>query len=96
MIVPAVSIISSIIIAVRPSISPTMFITSATFGLGRRLSIIAIGVFKMSANLRARVTPPWSGETTTHSSGLIFGSSLKCLARIGTPIKWSIGISKNP
>ncbi|CPN22555.1 Uncharacterised protein [Staphylococcus aureus] len=50
----------------------------------------------MSANLRARVTPPWSGETTTHSSGLIFGSSLKCLARIGTPIKWSIGISKNP
>jgi hypothetical protein len=34
-----------------------------------------------------RVTPPWSGETTTHSSGLIFGSSLKCLARIGTPIK---------
>jgi len=43
--------------------------TSATFGFGRRLSIIAIGVFKMSANLRARVTPPWSGETTTHSSG---------------------------
>ena len=27
----------------------------------------------MSANLRARVTPPWSGETTTHSSGLILG-----------------------
>ena len=77
-IVPAVSIMSSIIIAVRPSISPTIFITSATFGLGRRLSIIAIGVFKMSASLRARVTPPWSGDTTTHSSGSMLGSFSKC------------------
>ena len=47
---------------------PMIFITSATFGLGRRLSIIAIGAFKRSAILRARVTPPWSGETTTISS----------------------------
>ena len=48
-----------------PLTSPIMFITSATFARGRRLSIIAIGAFKNSANLRARVTPPWSGETTT-------------------------------
>jgi len=45
-----------------------IFITSATLAFGRRLSIIAIGAFKNSANLRARVTPPWSGETTTTSS----------------------------
>ena len=44
-----------------------MFITSATLALGRRLSIIAIGAFKNSANFLARVTPPWSGETTTAS-----------------------------
>ena len=49
-----------------------MFITSATFGLGRRLSIIAIGAFKRSAILRARVTPPWSGETMTISSKIFF------------------------
>src|SRR5699024_5122767 len=34
-IVPAVSMISSIKIAVLPSISPMIFMTSATFGLGR-------------------------------------------------------------
>ncbi len=55
--------------AVFPLISPTIFITSATFGFGRRLSIIAIGVFRRSAILRALVTPPWSGETTTVDSG---------------------------
>ena len=68
-IVPAVSIISSIKIHVFPSTLPTIFITSATFGLGRRLSIIAIGAFKRSAILRARVTPPWSGDTITNSVG---------------------------
>ena len=29
----------------------------------------------MSASLRARVTPPWSGDTTTHSSGSMLGHS---------------------
>ncbi len=47
-----------------------IFITSATFAFGRRLSIIAIGACKNSANLRARVTPPWSGDTTTISLSL--------------------------
>ena len=69
-IVPAVSIISSIRIAVLPLTSPTMLITSATFGFGRRLSMIAIGAFIRSAIFLARVTPPWSGDTMTSSSGL--------------------------
>ena len=68
--VPAVSIISSINTATFPFTSPIIFITSATFAFGRRLSIIAIGACKNSANLRARVTPPWSGETTTMSLSL--------------------------
>ena len=39
--VPAVSTMSSMITQVRPSTSPMMFITSATFAFGRRLSMIA-------------------------------------------------------
>ncbi|MNI91370.1 hypothetical protein D3C73_1490180 [compost metagenome] len=42
-IVPAVSMISSTRIAVRPFISPIIFMTSDTLGSGRRLSIIARG-----------------------------------------------------
>jgi hypothetical protein len=37
----AVSTMSSMITQVRPSTSPMMFITSATFAFGRRLSMIA-------------------------------------------------------
>ena len=65
--VPAVSIISSIMIARLPFTSPIIFITSATFAFGRRLSTMAIGVLRNSANFLALVTPPWSGETTTAS-----------------------------
>ena len=77
---------SSIRIQVFPSMLPTIFITSATFGFGLLLSIIAIGVFNASASFLARVTPPWSGDTTTTSS--ISGSfSLKYFAIIGTHIR---------
>ena len=40
----------------------------------------------MSANLRARVTPPWSGETTTHSSSVNIRIIFEMFSRIGTPI----------
>src|SRR5580704_12913874 len=39
--VPAVSMMSSTMIAFLPRTSPTMFMTSLTFGAGRRLSMIA-------------------------------------------------------
>ena len=51
-----------------PLTSPIIFIISDTFAFGLLLSIIAIGVFNASASFLARVTPPWSGETTTTSS----------------------------
>ena len=60
----AVSTMSSIITQVRPVTSPIMFITLATFGFGRRLSIIAKSEFNCLAAARARTTPPTSGETT--------------------------------
>ena len=56
--VPAVSTMSSMMIAVLPSTSPIKFIASATFGLGRRLSMIAIGAPNAFAKLRARTAPP--------------------------------------
>ena len=42
--------------------------TSDTLGIGRLLSMIASGAPMRSARLRALVTPPISGETTTTSS----------------------------
>ena len=51
-----------------PSTLPMMFMTSDTFALGRRLSMIASGMSSFSVNLRARVTEPRSGETITVSS----------------------------
>ena len=56
--VPAVSIISSIMIQFLSFISPTMFIISLLFGLGLLLSMIAIGQFKYSARFLALVTLP--------------------------------------
>ena len=76
-IVPAVSIISSTRITFLPSISPMIFITSETFGFGRRLSTIAIGTSILSANFLALVTLPRSGDTTTVSSFSEANSSLK-------------------
>ena len=52
--------------------SPMMFMTSITFALGRRLSMIAIWQLSFMATLRARVTEPMSGETTTKFSSMIF------------------------
>ena len=63
----AVSTMSSMITQVRPLTSPMMFITVATFGRGRRLSMIARSASSRFASARARTTPPTSGETTTRS-----------------------------
>ena len=48
-----------------------MFIISETFGLGRRLSTIAIGMLRPSAKARVLVTLPRSGDTATTSSAPI-------------------------
>jgi len=64
----AVSTMSSMITQVRPSTSPMMFITSDTFGRGRRLSMIARSASSRFASARARTTPPTSGDTTTRFS----------------------------
>src|SRR6185369_16133075 len=61
----AVSTMSSMITHVRPFTSPMMFITVATFGRGRRLSMIARSLSSRFAIARARTTPPTSGDTTT-------------------------------
>ena len=45
---------------------------SATLGFGLLLSMIATGQSKATAILRARVAPPWSGETTQISSKFLF------------------------
>ena len=55
--VPPVSMISSVIITVFPFTDPIIFMTSATFGSGRRLSIIAIDAPKRFASSLALVTP---------------------------------------
>ncbi len=52
----------------RPSTSPMMFITSDSPARSRRLSTIASGaLLSRLARLRARTTPPTSGDTTTKS-----------------------------
>ena len=61
----AVSTMSSMITHVLPFTSPMMFITLATFGRGRRLSMIARSLSSRFAIARARTTPPTSGDTTT-------------------------------
>ena len=83
-IVPAVSIMSSMMMQFLPSILPMMFMISDLFGSGLLLSMIAIGQFSISAMFLARVTLPWSGDTMTRSS-MFF--SLKYFARIGMPSK---------
>ena len=70
--VPAVSIMSSTIRHFLPSMSPMMFMTSMTFALGRRLSMIAIGQLSLDATFLARDTLPISGDTTTKFSSTIF------------------------
>ena len=65
--VPAVSIMSSMMIASLPLTSPMMYMTTATFGPSRRLSMMARPAWSRLAMARARSTPPASGETTTGS-----------------------------
>ena len=79
-IVPAVSMMSSTRMAVLPSTSPMMSMTSETLATSweRRLSTMARSDFSMIAKLRARETPPTSGETTTTSP---FGISSDRLSR---------------
>ncbi len=60
--VPAVSMMSSTITQVRPSTSPMMFMTSAWFGLVRRLSTIARPADRRLAKARARSTPAGVGR----------------------------------
>ena len=61
---------------VRASTSPMMFITVATFGRGRRLSMIARSASsRRLARARARTTPPTSGETTIIRSYFCFQAS---------------------
>ena len=60
-------------VEVLPFTSPMMLITSITFALGRRLSIIAIGTPNFSATFLALFTEPRSGATTT--------SILPCFAK---------------
>ena len=56
--VPAVSTISSQMIQVLPSTSPTIEKISALFGYGLLLSIIAIGTFKLFAKRLVLTSPP--------------------------------------
>ncbi|MPN12675.1 hypothetical protein SDC9_159994 [bioreactor metagenome] len=95
--VPAVSIMSSMMMTSRSFTSPMMFITSETFARGRRLSTMARGRPRRSAKVRARVTEPRSGETTmklrSFSSAIFFS---KYGARMGMPSMWSTGTSKKP
>ena len=51
----------------RPSTSPMMFMTSETPARSRRLSMIARSASSRRAIVRARTTPPTSGETMTRS-----------------------------
>jgi len=65
-IVPAVSIMSSIIITVLFLTSPITCSTFAIPGLGLLLSTIAMGACKTRATCLARAAPPTSGATKTH------------------------------
>ena len=78
---------------VRPSTSPMMFITSDTFGRGRRLSMIARSDSSRLASARARTTPPTSGDTTSRFSWPCFHTSP---SRTGAAYTLSTGTSKKP
>ncbi len=71
----AVSTMSSMMTQLRPFTSPITFITSETFGWGRRLSMIARSDSRRFAIARARTTPPTSGETTSRFSYWCFHTS---------------------
>jgi hypothetical protein len=62
-IVPAVSMMSSWMMQVRPSTSPITFMTSAVPSSVRRLSMIASSASRRFAYARARSAPPASGDT---------------------------------
>ncbi len=77
-----------------PSTSPMMFITSETPARSRRLSMIARSQFSREARLRARSTPPTSGET------IITGRPAKrcwiSVVNSGAAYRLSTGMSKKP
>ena len=62
--VPPESTMSSTMMQCRPVTSPMMFITSDSPGRSRRLSTMASCASMRLAMMRARTTPPTSGDTT--------------------------------
>ena len=94
--VPAVSIMSSTRMTFLPSTLPMMVITSQTLAFWRRLSTIARLHPMRAAKLRARVTEPRSGETTTYSSLFSPTRSFMNEESSGAPSRWSTGMLKKP
>src|SRR5699024_12026401 len=73
------SMMSSTIMTDLPSTSPMIFITSASFGLGLRLSIMPIGALRRSAIRRARTTYGRPSERSEeHTSELQSRFDLVC------------------
>ena len=91
--VPAVSMMSSTMMAFLFSTSPMMCISSATLGAVRFLSAMARSAFSLRANSRALSTPPASGETMTRSFNFIF---LKWEMKTGRAMRLSTGMLKKP
>ena len=94
--VPAVSIMSSIMIATLPCTSPISMVISTSLCSGRCLVRTASDAPSFSAKLLASFTRPASGDTTTRRSPLIDGRSWKYWVRIGTAVMWSTGMLKKP
>src|SRR6266511_3066722 len=94
-IVPAVSMMSSIITQWRPATSPTTSWTSTWLATSRlrRLCRKASGWPSMPASFSALLTRPASGATTT-SSPCSFSRMES--ASTGRAVRWSTGPSKNP
>ena len=76
-----------------PLTSPMTLKTWATFGAGRRLSMMASPASSRRAKYLARPTPPASGETTVRSPRVRLWI---CLARAGVPVRLSTGKEKKP
>ena len=94
MIVPPLSIISSIITQSLPLTSPIIFITLDFPGSGLLLSIIAKSALILVANALVLSIAPASGETQIKF--LLFMFFFMNLANNGVVNKLSTGISKKP
>ena len=90
---PAVSIMSSMRKQVFPLTSPITCSTAATLWFCRLLSTIAIGTPSIWASVRARAAPPASGETMTASLAFL---SMTYWAKNGSRSRLSLGMSKKP